>query len=69
MTGEVDHLATIKKSKNHDKVVKKAYSLLVMYRSVVEDKDPELAEEICEAYKQLWCECLNERAPWLGAQH
>ncbi len=56
----------MKKSKNHDKAVKNAYTLLVAYRRMVEDSDPEYAEEIREAYKQLWCECINERAPWLS---
>lgn len=52
------------KLKNHDKAVKKAYNLLVAYRRSVEDKYPDYAEEIEEAYKQLWCECLNEQHPW-----
>ena len=56
----------MKKSKSHDKAVKNAYNLLVTFRKRVEDEDPKFAEEIEEAYKQLWCECINERAPWLS---
>ena len=57
-------LVHTKKSKKHDKVVKDAYTLLVMYRREVEDKYPELAEEIQQASRELWCECLNEPVPW-----
>lgn len=56
----------MKKSKNHDKAVKNAYNLLVSYRRYMDDIDPQFAAEIEEAYKQLWCECINERAPWLS---
>lgn len=56
----------LKKSKKHDKAVKDAYNLLVAYRKSVEDRDPEYAEIIENAYKQLWCECINERAPWVS---
>lgn len=55
----------MKKSKNYDKAVKNAYNQLVFYRRLVEDKNPELAEKIKETYKQLWCECLNEKATWI----
>lgn len=53
-----------KKSKRHNKVVKATYNFLVEYRRRVEDKDPEYATQIENAYKELWCECLNEDAPW-----
>lgn len=56
----------MKKSKKHDRVVKEAYCLLVSFRNIIEDEgDSDYAERIEEAYKQLWCECLNEPAPWL----
>lgn len=55
----------MKKSKNHDKVVNEAYNLLVCYRRLMDDKDPEWAKHIEETYKQLWCECINEPAPWV----
>lgn len=55
----------MKKSKNHDIVVKNAYSWLVVLRRRLEDAgDWESAKAVSEAYKQLWCECLNEPAPW-----
>lgn len=54
----------MKKSKKHDKAVKEAYNLLVNYRKLVEDKNTEYAVRIENAYKQLWCECLNEAHPW-----
>ena len=56
--------ALVKVSKGYVKAVKDAYSALVMYRNLIEDKDPEKAAEIEEVYKTLWCECLNETAPW-----
>lgn len=55
----------MKKSKNHDKAVKKAYNLLVEYRRYWDDRDPAYAEEIRDAYVQLWCECINETPPWV----
>lgn len=55
----------MKKSKTHDKVVKTAYNLLVEYRKHWDGKDKEYASFIENAYKQLWCECMNERAPWI----
>lgn len=56
----------MKKSRNYDKAVKNAYNLLVSYRRYMDDKDPQFAAEIEDAYKQLWRECINERAPWLS---
>lgn len=54
-----------KKSHRHDKAVKTAYNLLVSYRKLMEEKgQDEYAAEIESAYKDLWCECLNEKAPW-----
>jgi len=55
----------MKKSKNHDKAVKKAYNALVTFRKRLEEKgENKYAEEVEEIYKQLWCECLNEPALW-----
>lgn len=53
-----------KKSKKYVKIVKAAYSLLVEYRKKCDDKDPEYAAYIESIYKNLWCECINEPAPW-----
>lgn len=59
-----------KVSKKHDKIVKEAYNLLVQYRKNLEEKgDFELANQVEETSHQLWCECLNERAPWLSPKH
>lgn len=56
-----------KKSKNHDKAIETAYSILVSFRKLVEER-PSLetytAEEIEDAYKNLWCETMSEEAPW-----
>lgn len=55
----------VKRSKNYEKAIKKAYSLLVQYRNMLEsDGENEYAEVVEDAYKQLWCEALNEKAPW-----
>lgn len=53
-----------KKSKRHDKAVKAAYNLLLEYRRQYDEKDPEYAAYIESIYKELWCECINEEAPW-----
>lgn len=57
----------MKKSKRYNKAIEDAYSMLVVFRRIVEDK-PSLKtykpEEIEEVYKNLWCEALNEKAPW-----
>ncbi|EPZ47694.1 hypothetical protein N007_05420 [Alicyclobacillus acidoterrestris ATCC 49025] len=50
-----------KKSKNHDNAVKNAYT----FRKLLEEeRNAELASKVEETYKELWCECLNEKAPW-----
>lgn len=57
----------MRKSKNHDNAIKNAYNMLVTFRKIVEEK-PSLKTyspaEIEEVYKNLWCETLNEKAPW-----
>jgi len=53
--------------KRYEKAVKEAYCLLVSYRKLIEENEgisSEYAKSIEETYKQLWCECLNEKAPW-----
>lgn len=55
----------VKRSKNYEKAIKTAYNLLVQYRKSLEDDgSDEYAELVEDAYKQLWCEALNEKAPW-----
>ena len=55
------------KNKKHDKAVKDAYNMLVVFKRIVEDNPslrtykPEEIEEIC---KTLWSETLNEKPPW-----
>lgn len=57
----------MKKSKAHDKAVKDAYNLLVNYRNRLEEEGKaEAAERVENAYKMLWVQCLNEKAPWHG---
>lgn len=58
-------MVLVKRSKNYEKAIKAAYDLLVQYRKALEEKgDNEYAEVVEDAYKQLWCEALNEKAPW-----
>lgn len=58
-------MVLIKKSKNYPKAIKTAYALLVEYRrKLEEDGDEEYAAFVEKVYKDLWCEALNERAPW-----
>lgn len=58
-------MVLIKRSKNYPDAVKRAYNMLVQYRkSLEEEGKEEYAAEVEEAYKQLWCEALNEKAPW-----
>lgn len=58
-------MVLVKRSKNYEKAIKAAYDLLVQYRKTLEEKgDNEYAEVVEDAYKQLWCEALNEKAPW-----
>ena len=58
-------MVLVKKSKNYVKSVKTAYIMLVQYRNMLEDAgEDEYAEQVEDAYKQLWCEALNEKAPW-----
>jgi hypothetical protein len=55
----------VKRSKNYEKAIKQAYAMLVQYRKNLEERgNEECAAEVEEAYKQLWCEALNEKAPW-----
>ena len=58
-------MVLVKRSKNYVKAVKRAYNMLVQYRNLLEDagKD-EYAEQVKDTYQQLWCEALNEKAPW-----
>jgi hypothetical protein len=54
-----------KRSRRHDRAVKDAYNMLVTFRKLMEEKgNDEFAAEIENTYKNLWCECLNEKAPW-----
>ena len=58
-------MVLVKRSKNYVKAVKMAYQMLVQYRNMLEsDGESEYAEVVEYAYKQLWCEALNEKAPW-----
>lgn len=58
-------MVLVKRSKNYVKAVKRAYFMLVQYRNLLEDTgEDEYAEQVEDAYKQLWCEALNEEAPW-----
>ena len=55
----------IRRSKRYPKAVKDAYALLVEYRRRLEDEGNEEKAQIVEmAYKELWCETLNESHPW-----
>lgn len=55
----------IRRSKRYPKAIKDAYTLLVEYRRRLEDEGNEKKAQIVEiAYKELWCEALNERHPW-----
>lgn len=55
----------IRRSKRYPKAIKDAYTLLVEYRRRLEDEgDKERARAVELAYKELWCEALNERHPW-----
>ena len=48
------------------KAVKNAYLWLRILRSRLKEQGKyEYAEEVEQAYKNLWCECLNDPAPWL----
>ena len=56
---------TVRRTKGYIKSVKDAYSMLVAFRRTLEGSCKyEYASEVEEIYKQLWCECLNEDAPW-----
>lgn len=56
----------VKRSKNYEKAIKQAYTMLVQYRKALEESgNDEYAKEVEEAYKQLWCEALDEKAPWV----
>lgn len=58
-------MVLVKRSKNYVKAVKMAYQMLVQYRNMLESEgESEYAEVVEDAYKQLWCEALNEKAPW-----
>lgn len=58
-------MVLVKRSRNYVKAVKTAYQMLVQYRNMLEsDGENEYAEAVEDAYKQLWCEALNEKAPW-----
>ena len=58
-------MTLIKRSKRYPKAVKDAFVLLVEYRRRLEEcGDEERAAVVEAAYKNLWCEALNERAPW-----
>lgn len=55
----------IRRSKRYPKAIKDAYALLVEYRRHLEDEGNEEKAQIVEiAYKELWCEALNESHPW-----
>ena len=55
----------IKRSKKYPKAIKDAYSLLVEFRRILEDRgDYEKAANVELIYKELWCEALNEKQPW-----
>lgn len=55
----------IRRSKRYPKAIKDAYTLLVEYRRRLEDEgDKERSKVVELAYKELWCEALNERHPW-----
>lgn len=55
----------IRRSKRYPKAIKDAYTLLVEYRRRLEDEGNEEKAQIVEtAYKELWCETLNESHPW-----
>lgn len=54
-----------KKQKKYKKTVMDAYNLLVDYRKNLEEHGrTDDAHRVEDAYQQLWCECLNEPAPW-----
>ena len=54
-----------RKDAQYKKAVMEAYSLLVSFRKQLEERGhTECAAEVEEVYKNLWCECLNEPAPW-----
>ena len=55
----------IKGSKKYPKAIKNAYSKLVEFRRILEDRgDYEQAQNVELVYKELWCEALNEKHPW-----
>lgn len=53
------------KNKRYKVAVENAYSLLVTFRKCLEEDGKwDYAQEVELAYKELWCECLNAKAPW-----
>ena len=51
--------------KRYVKAVEEAYSWLVALRKHYEENDKDdLAEKVEQVYKDLWCECLPDPAPW-----
>lgn len=55
----------IKRSKQYPETIKRAYRILVEYRRRLEDEENwEYAKIVELAYKDLWCEALNETPPW-----
>ena len=55
----------IKRSNRYPDVIKNAYCILIEYRRFLEDNGDYIrAEQVELAYKELWCEALNETPPW-----
>ena len=55
-----------RKQKRYKKAVTNAYNLLVSLRKQLEEhNNHDYANEVEEACKDLWLECMNETAPWM----